>query len=252
MEQVKGLLFDIGGVLYNGSHLIEGATEAISTLRRHYPMRFLTNTTRRTPETILHKMREMGFEVEASQLFTALSAAKAFLQEREATALSVMTDEVAAYFEAFADSKPDFVLVGDAHTNFDYPHLNRAFRALIDGAELIAAAKNRYFQDEDGKRSMDAGGFVAALEFASGKEARIIGKPSHTFFHLAVASMGLKPEEVVMVGDDIESDIKGAQDAGLRAVLVRTGKFSPDDLRKGITPDAVIESVRELPKLLHL
>ncbi|WP_198407648.1 HAD-IIA family hydrolase [Sulfurovum sp. NBC37-1] len=134
--------------------------------------------------------------------------------------------------------------------NFTFERLNGAFRALQEGAELIAAAKNRYFKDSDGKLSMDAGGFIAALEFAAGTEAILIGKPSSDFSHLAAASMGLRPDEVLMIGDDIESDVKGAQDAGMKAALVKTGKFQPDDLEKGIKADFILVDVKELPSVL--
>lgn len=250
MQQIKGILFDIGGVLYTGTEVTAGAPETIITLQRRYPVRFLTNTTRRIPASILDKLRNFGFHLSEAELFTALSATKAFLEREHASVLPVMTDEAAAWFEAFRSAQPDYVVVGDAHTNFDYAHLNSAFRALHQGAKLIAAAKNRYFKDDDGALSMDAGGFVAALEYASGKTAQIIGKPSRTFFHLAVASMQLSPEEVLMVGDDIEADIKGAQDAGLRTALVQTGKHTPDDLRKGIRPDLILHDVTDLPSHL--
>ncbi len=252
MEQIKGILFDIGGVLYNGEHLIDGAVETVAQITAHYPVRFLTNTTRKPPEAILKKMHKMGFDIKEAQLFTALRAARDFLHTHKATAYPLMTDEAAAYFDGFVSEHPDFVVVADAYTNFDYPHMNRAFRALEQGAELVAAAKNRHFLDGDGARSMDAGGFVAALEYASGKEAAIIGKPSRTFFHLAVSSMGLKPEEALMVGDDIESDIKGAQAAGLKAALVKTGKFRPEDLNRGISSDIILNSVNELPSYLSV
>ena len=250
MNAVKGLLFDIGGVLYSGSHLIGNAPDTVAALQAHYPVRFLTNTTRHVPEYILQKLKNFGFSLKEEELFTALRAARDFLSAEEATALTLMTDEASAYFDAFYSETPDYVLVGDAYTNFDYAHMNRAFRALQNNAGLIAAAKNRYFQDADGELSMDAGGFIAALEFATGKEARIIGKPSKTFFHLAVTSMGLKPEEVLMIGDDIEADINGAQQAGLHTALVKTGKFQESDLEKGITPDLLLEDVNTLPKYL--
>jgi len=250
MKEIKGLLFDIGGVLYVGNAVIDGTPKTIAALQRKYPVRFLTNTTRRVPATILTKLHNFGFDVKEEELFTALSATRAFLLSKNATVLTVMTDEATAYFDELTSETPDYVVVGDAHTNFDYPHLNRAFRALMEGAELVAAAKNRYFKDDDGRLSMDAGGFVAALEFAAGKEAMIIGKPSKTFFHLAVASMGLEPQEVLMVGDDIEADILGAQRAGLKTALVKTGKFQAGDLERGIVPDAVLETVNDLPGLL--
>ena len=250
MQKIKGLLFDIGGVLYVGDQVIEGAAESVAALAEKFPMRFVTNTTRRVPSTVLKKLLDFGFDINEKQLFTALNASKDFLSEKGATALPLMTDDAAVYFEAFKSDHPDYVVVGDAYTNFDYAHMNKAFRALNNGAELIAAAKNRYFKDNDAVLSMDAGGFIAALEFATGKEAKIIGKPSETFFHLAVNSMGLEPHEVLMVGDDIESDIQGAQDAGLKAALVKTGKFQPNDLQKGIVPDLVLEDVNGLRTIL--
>ncbi len=250
MKTIKGLLFDIGGVLYVGERVIEGAVDTIGMLQKHYPMRFLTNTTRRTPETMLRKLGGMGFHVQKEELFTALDATREYVMSHQGSVYTVLTDEAEKFFANLHSEKADFVVVGDAYMNFDYPRLNGAFRRLHEGAKLIAAAKNRYFKDEDGELSMDAGGFIAALEFAADTEAKLIGKPSREFFHLAVASMGLKPDEVLMVGDDIESDIKGAMDAGLRAALVKTGKFEARDLEKGIVPDVILPDVTALPSLL--
>ncbi|AKF25021.1 haloacid dehalogenase [Sulfurovum lithotrophicum] len=250
MQKIKGLIFDIGGVLYVGDNAITGAVETVTTLQKRYPVRCVTNTTRRLPATMLQKLNGFGFDVKEKELFTALNATRDFLYAQQATALTVLTNEAELYFAELQSAQPDYVVVGDAHTNFDYPHLNRAFRALMDGAELIAAAKNKYFKDDDGVLSMDAGGFIAALEFATGKKAEIIGKPSKTFFHLAISSMGLKPHEVLMIGDDIEADIKGAQDAGLKAALVKTGKFQEEDLHREIKPDIILDSVNGLLEVL--
>ena len=250
MKTIKGLLFDIGGVLYTGDTVIPGAIETITLLQKEYPMRFVTNTTRRTPQTILAKLQKMGFPVKEEQLFTALNATKDYVKTQSGTVYTILTDEAEACFSELTSEKPDFVVVGDAYTNFNYTRLNTAFRHLTEGANLIAAAKNRYFRDEDGKLSMDAGGFIVALEYATDTKALLIGKPSRDFFHLAVKSMGLKPDEVLMIGDDIESDIKGAMDAGLRAALVKTGKFQPKDLNRGIKPEVILPDVTALPSLL--
>lgn len=252
MKKIKGLVFDIGGVLYVGNRVISGAADTISCLQQHYPLRFVTNTTRRVPSTIIEKLSNFGFNINKEELFTALDATKNYVLSNHATVQTVLTDEADRYFDSLKSDHPDFVVVGDAYTNFDYAHMNRAFRALTNGASLIAAAKNRYFKDDDGVLSMDAGGFISALEFASDKEARIIGKPSQTFFHLAVESMGLQPHEVLMIGDDIESDILGAQNAGLKAVLVKTGKFRESDLHRGIEPDYILEDVNALLNLLSV
>lgn len=250
MKEIKGLLFDIGGVLYVADSPIEGATQTIAKLRSQFPMRFLTNSTRRIPVTIMHKLQKMGFEMEEEELFTALDASKAYVKAQNGSVYTVMTDEAAAFFAELSSDTPDFVVVGDAYTNFEYNRLNQAFRHLLNGAKLIGAAKNKYFKDEDDALSLDAGGFIQTLEFAADVESKIIGKPSKDFFHLAVESMGLKPQEVLMIGDDIISDIQGAQDAGLKTALVRTGKFQDSDLEKGIKPDAILADVSELPGLL--
>jgi HAD superfamily hydrolase (TIGR01458 family) len=254
MKNVRGILFDIGGVLYVGEAPIPGAPELIASLQGRVKMRFVTNSTRRPPAAIHARLRRMGFAVEPEQLFTALAAAKRIVEASGGKAVTILTEEAEKYFGTLhcIDTSSPFVVVGDAGENFNYPRLNRAFRTLIHGAQLIAAAQNRYFKDADGELSMDAGGFVRALEYAAGTEARLVGKPNAEFFHQAVASMGLSPEEVIMVGDDIESDIAGAQAAGIRAVLVRTGKFRPSDLEGAVFPDEVIDSVAELEELLEL
>lgn len=246
---MKALLCDIGGVLYVGDTPIEGAIEAVARLKEHVPVRFLTNTTQKTGAQVVGKLREMGFDIEPSEVITALDVTKMLLEREGGGALFLLTDDATGFFDDLPKEPCRYVVVGDAQENFSYENLNRAFRVLLQGGELLAAAKNRYFKDNDNELSMDAGGFVAALEYASGKEARIVGKPSPEFYRLACASMGVVPEETVMVGDDIEGDILGAQEAGIRAVLVRTGKFKPDDLEWGIEPDIILESIAEIDTL---
>ena len=250
--KVKGIICDIGGVLYEGNKPIDGAIEAINKLRTKYQIRFATNTTRRAPCTILSKLSKMGFEIKEEELFTALAAVKKLVLKENAKVYTLLTQDASDYFGNLSSIDGDikYVVVGDAAENFNYAKLNNAFRHLQHGADLIAAAKNRYFKDSDGELSLDAGPFVKALEFASGKEAKIVGKPSSEFFKLALESMNLKPEETVMVGDDIENDIEGAQKLGIKGVLVRTGKFKPTDLHKPIWPDEIIDSIADLPKIL--
>jgi len=246
MQDIKGLLFDIGGVLYISNTPIAGAVHTIATLQASFPIRFLTNTTRRTPARIRHKLTQMGFSLKEEELFTALDATKAYIASQKGSVYTLMTDEATGFFARFESDKPDFVVIGDAYTNFEYHRLNTAFRHLLNGATLIAAAKNKYFKDEDNLLSLDAGGFIEALEFAAQTQAKCIGKPSKDFFHLAVDSMHLEPNEVLMIGDDILSDIKGAQDAGLKTALVKTGKFQNTDLHKGIQPDLILDDVTAL------
>ena len=242
-NSIEAVLCDIGGVLYVGDTPIEGAVEAIEKIKKHYPIRFLTNTTQKTSAQVVAKLQEMGFDIDAKEVITALDVTKMYLQEKKSSAEFLLTDDAKAFFDDLQSYPKQYVVVGDAQENFSYANLNRAFRLLQEDAELLAIAKNRYFKDSDGKLSMDAGCFVSALEYASGKESLLIGKPSKAFYHLACADMGVEPSKCVMIGDDIEGDIQGAQEAGLSAILVQSGKFSKKDLSLGIHPDYIAESI---------
>jgi len=245
-DSIQAVLCDIGGVLYVGDTSIEGAVEVISRIKEHYPIRFLTNTTQKTSAQVVSKLQEMGFEIDAKEVITALDVTKMYLKKEKSSAEFLLTDDAKAFFEPLREYPKKYVVVGDAQNNFSYTNLNKAFRLLQEDAELLAIAKNRYFKDSDGKLSMDAGCFVSALEYASGKESLLIGKPSKAFYHMACADMGVEPSACVMIGDDIEGDIQGAQEAGLSAILVQTGKFTPQDLELGITPQKVIASIADL------
>ncbi|WP_300367123.1 TIGR01458 family HAD-type hydrolase [Hydrogenimonas sp.] len=252
MNGIQALLLDLSGVLYEGDNMVEGALEAVEVLKKRYPVRFITNTTRKTGRQVCEKLRKMGFDIDEKAIFTALDATKRFLDERDARGYFLLFHNVEGEFSDYTSENPDYVFVADAYTDFTYEKLNTAFRHLMEGAELVAIAKNRYFKDSDGMLSLDAGGFVTLLEYASGKKAQIIGKPAKTFFHAAAVSMGVDPAHVMMVGDDIESDILGAQKAGMQTCFVRTGKFRPEDLQRGIEPGFVIDSIADLPTCLKM
>jgi HAD superfamily hydrolase (TIGR01458 family) len=168
------------------------------------------------------------------------------------TVALIMNEDVKRDFTGLEESDEgvDAVIMGDLGQQFGFGILNHAFQLVMDGAELVALQKNRFWLTADGL-SLDAGPFVAAIEYATGKEAYVVGKPSAGFFDTILADLGVEPAKVAMVGDDVETDIGGALDAGLAAVLVRTGKYREDFVRdSGIEATATIDSVAELPELL--
>lgn len=229
MARVRGVLLDLGGVVYVGDAAIPGAVEAVDRLRRGgVAVRFLTNTTRRPLRALVADLAGLGLRVEPDELFTPALAARDVLGGRAAHLL-VHPDLVEDFTGATRDGRAEAVVVGDAGDAFSYANLNAAYRALEQGAELIALATNRSFRDADGGLSLDAGPFVAALAFAARREARVIGKPAAAFFRAALASLGADAAEAAMVGDDVESDVGGAMAAGLAGVLVRTGKYREGD-----------------------
>jgi HAD superfamily hydrolase (TIGR01458 family) len=122
----------------------------------------------------------------------------------------------------------------------------------MHGAKLITIHKNRFWQTEHGLQ-MDIGGFIDGLEYASGAKAMIIGKPSKDFFQIALDHMALQADQVAMIGDDIDADVGGAQQAGLKGILVRTGKYRQSYAEQSaVTPDLILDSVAKLPDALNI
>lgn len=226
---IKGVLLDLAGVVYLGDRILPGARDAVRRLREaRLPLRFITNTTRTPKAGILDRLRAMGLELAADQLITPAEAARTWLAAHKRTPHLLVHPALTEDFEGLAVYPDRALVVGDAGKDFTYDTLNAAFRVLVSGAGFLALAKNRTFRNEDGDLSMDAGGFVAALEYASGREAIVLGKPAAAFYAAAVAGLGCGMGEVVMVGDDVEADVSGALKAGLgAALLVRTGKYLP-------------------------
>lgn len=253
-SNIKGILFDLDGVLYIGSDVIRGAIDAIATLRAcGYICRFVTNTSTLSMRALQSKLHKLGFDIPSGEIISAPQATILYLNSFADTCCRLLlAEDVKQDFAGFlqSDDKPNYVVIGDIGDAWSYPLLNSVFSNLMQGAKLIAIHKNRFWQTEHGLK-MDIGGFIEALEYASGTLAMIIGKPSPDFFNIAVADMGLAASEVMMLGDDIDSDIGGAQGAGLFGVLVRTGKFRQAYCdASSIKPDAILDSIKELPQML--
>lgn len=229
---VRGVLLDISGVLYQDDAPLPGAVAAVRALQEAgVALRLVTNTSRRTAEAIFFDLKRMGFAIEEGQLYTAPRAMLDYLQLRDLRPYCLIHPSLETEFARLNHSNPNAVVVCDAGERFDYKSLNKAFQVLAgDGAELLAVGENRYFRSR-GRLQLDAGPFVKALEYASGKTPVILGKPAKNFFDAAVQSMGIDPDEIVMIGDDVEADVDGAIKAGLRACLVKTGKYEPGDER---------------------
>ena len=243
------MLVDLDGTLYVGGAPVEGAREAIGELKAGgLELRYVTNTTRRPRREVAEHLNSLGFKVDKTEIFTPARAAAGLIGD--AACLPLVDESLLEDLAGITptEDRPDHVLVGDLGEGFLYERLNAAFRCLMSGADLIALQRNRYWRREDGL-SLDAGPFVAALEYASGKSATVVGKPAMSFFRLALEVLELPSREVAMVGDDAEADVAGAQAAGLRGIQVRTGKYRPE--AEG-TPDLTLESIAALPEVLGI
>lgn len=254
---MRGVLLDLDGVVYVGEQPVAGAAGTIEWLTREcVPFCFLTNTTSRPRQAIVAKLAGLGITAGADQVLTPAVAAVAWLRRHDIDRPAVFVPGATAAEFGPLHPLPDgveqgagAVVIGDLGDGWNFPTLNRALRLLMSnaGVPLVALGMTRYWRAEDGLR-LDAGAFVRALEYATGRTAVVVGKPDPTFYGIAVDALGLTADQVVMVGDDIHTDVEGAQRAGLTGVLVRTGKFSPSDLSGGVRPDAVLDSVADLPR----
>ncbi len=247
---MKAVLIDLSGVLYVGREAIPGAQQAIERLQHSdLELRFVTNTSRMTRRQILDSLRGLGFVIEDWQLVTAPSAAHDWVAERGLRPYCLIHDNIREEFADLDPSDPNAVIIGDAADGFTYAALNRAFELCLEGAPLVGIGRNRYFR-LDGHFQMDAGPFITAVEYAADTRAVIVGKPSTAFFEQVLAEIGCEPGEAMMIGDDVHGDVEGALRAGLRACLVRTGKYRPGDEQRidgeFLVVDSIVEAVGAL------
>jgi HAD superfamily hydrolase (TIGR01458 family) len=253
---MRAILFDIDGVVYQGDSVIPGAAETLGWIREQsIPHLFLTNTTSRPRAAISEKLARMGMRVPESEILTPPVAALAWLRERDIKDLALFVPRATrAEFAAIpllaegSESGAGAVILGDLGDGWDFATLNRAFRLLMaePPPPLIALGMTRYWRAPDGLR-LDCAPFVMALRHASGVEPVVLGKPAKPFFETALGVVGSKADETLMIGDDIRGDVGGAQQAGIRGLLVRTGKYQPADLSGDIRPDGLLSSVADLP-----
>lgn len=249
LASIDGLLIDIEGVLIRGTEVIPGAQEALQTLRaRGIPYRFITNTTLYCRHTLVERLQAMGFPIGLEELFTATYAAARYLKEQNAQSYyPLLLPDAQQEFVGLDvnEEQPDFVVMGDMGASFTFPRLNRALQAILNGARFIAVHKKRTWRTEQGLY-MDAGPFVVALEYAAELKAEVVGKPSKAYFRMVLDDLGIAPERVAMIGDDVESDVRGAQLIGMKGWLVKTGRFRKEDLARGIWPDKIFDSIAEI------
>lgn len=255
-KHMAGILFDLDGVFYVGDQAIPGGANALAWVRQqHIPHCFLTNTTSKPREALVEKLAAMGLAADAKHILTPPVAASRWIaQHLDGPTVLFVPPATEAEFDnlRLADRQTQqpvaAVVIGDLGEAWDFATLNQAFSLLMQqpAPHLIALGMTRYWRAPDGLR-LDVAPFVHALQHASGIEPLVLGKPSAAFYQSALAMIGCSANESVMIGDDIRGDIAAAQAAGLKALLVQTGKFQPSDTTGDITPDGQLASIAELP-----
>lgn len=255
---IRGVLLDIDGVLHVSMQPITGAPDTLRWLDQNgYRTCFVTNTTTVARVTLAQRLQQIGLPVAEERLLTAPVATANYIRQHfpEKRCWVLTKGDTAADFTDIELVEPptehiDVVVIGGAEELLTYEAMNYAFRLVMNGAALLAMHTNMYWRTANGLQ-LDSGPYVRALEIATGKQAVVLGKPDHAFFEQALLTIGVQPDEAIMVGDDIENDVAGAQRAGMRSILVYTGKHKADSpLLQTIHPDAMLPSIAALPAYL--
>jgi HAD superfamily hydrolase (TIGR01458 family) len=255
---VAAIMLDLDGVLHVSGTPLPGAVAAVWRLRQAgHRLRFVTNNTTRSRAALAEELRGRGFDVPDEELQTTPRAAARTLRGKRVLALTMSAIVEDLEGVRLVGEAADAVLLGGADETdetgrvFSYMNLARAFSELEAGAELFCLHKNRWWQTARGPL-LDAGAFVAGLEYAAQTQATVLGKPSSAYFAAALEALDADAGQAWMVGDDIEADIRGAQLHGMKTVLVRTGKFRPDWYdRSGVRADALLSSIADFPEWLE-
>ncbi|CAD5211443.1 unnamed protein product [Bursaphelenchus xylophilus] len=254
------VLVDLSGTLHVEDEPTPNAVAALEKLLKHeeIAVKFVTNTTKESTRILMERLARCGFKnLQKSQFFTSLSAARQLIDQRKLKPLLMVDDAAMEEFSGIVQNgEMNSVLIALSPGHFNYHHMNTAFRLLLrEDTELIAVHKGRYYRRRDGL-ALGPGPFIEALEFSSGKKAHLVGKPSKDFYNSAVDAIrketGVKFEStnIWMIGDDVRDDINGAVDAGLHAILVKTGKFRETDLNELPKGALVAENFEKAVELL--
>jgi HAD superfamily hydrolase (TIGR01450 family) len=234
------------------------------------PFRLVTNTTSRSRASIAAALCATRLPVQEGEILSAPVATAHYLKTRypggrcllvsSGSALDDLTGvntvvmgpdgTLAGTGRRPVASSLSAVVLGGAGPEFTYEALSAVFGLVLDGVPLVAMHRNLSWKTTDGLQ-IDSGAYLAAIEAATGVRATVMGKPDEAFFQSALADLGMAPGEVAMVGDDLDADVLGAQAAGITGILVRTGKFRPEQLdRANSLPDVVVNTFADLPTWL--
>lgn len=245
------LLIDFDGVIKTGKQLAPDVSKFFEFLNSEkIPACILSNSTLRTSDMMKDFLKEQGVDL-SIPAFTAFDVTVEYVKKNFSSAKVYCRDYLIHHFEGLIDEKnPEVVVIGDIGSRWNYEIMNEIFNYVINGAEIIAMHKNKFWQPE-GKLILDAGAFITAIEFASGKQATVIGKPSELYFKTTIEKLGFDfSKGFTMVGDDLENDVLAAQNIGGTGILILTGKTKLSDIGQS-KPDFIVSSLSEVITLFQ-
>ncbi len=251
LTDITHLIIDMDGVLYRGDQPLPGLREFFALLRRRpIPFILATNNSTRTPQEVVEKLSGLGAEVFPNEVLTSGQATARVLAGEYPRGTRVHVFGMPSLREAMVEE--GFVLADDdvavvvasMDRDVTYEKLKRATLLIRAGARFIATNRDPTYPSEEGLIP-GTGSMIAALEAASGVEATAIGKPEPTMFRLAMAQMGARPETTATIGDRLDTDMLGGQQAGLITICVLSGSSTRAEAQ-AFGPDFIFEDISHL------
>ncbi len=242
------VLIDFDGVLKLGENPAQDAHQFLSFLKENnFPSIILSNSTLYNGSRIKEFLKQNEINIEINCI-TTVDASLEYLKQKNLKAAVYCNDIIHPLFNDFSDNEnPDVVLIGDLGSKWNYNLMNEIFRKVMNGADIIAMQKNKFWKPAD-ELCLDVGAFIASIEYASGKKSTLIGKPSPLYFQMALKKLGFdENKEFIMIGDDIETDIDAAQKINGKGILVFTGKTKfPLSEEQKIVPYSSAQNLTEV------
>ncbi len=247
-----GYLIDMDGVIYRGSEPIPGAAEFIRYLQQEeIPYLFLTNNSSYMPLDVVVKLRKFDIDASVEDVYTSAMATAEFARAQKSNGTAFVIGEggllkaLNDVHYAISRQNPDYVIVGEGRV-LNFEMVEQAHRLIAGGARLLSTNSDTWCPTDSGPRP-GCGAIVALLEAASGRKAYHVGKPNPFMMRAARKRIGLRTDEVIMIGDTMETDIRGATDLGFESILVLTGSSTRETLKEfPFSPTRVLESIAEL------
>lgn len=253
MVKNKAFIIDMDGTILHGGAEIPGSFQFLKKLMdNNIPFRVITNSVSKSVEDMAVKMKNAGFDISASFIINPIIAVNSFLEERNKNSyFFVGSSDIQSQLsiQPSFENNPEYIILCDfEYINCNYTLLNQIYKYLVNGAELLSTSYSDFYLSKEGPK-VDTGAFTKMFEILGNQQATIFGKPSSMLYEVALKQMGVDKEDVIAIGDDVLTDIKGAKDYGITSALVQTGKYKSGDEDK-IKPELILENLGEMNKYL--
>jgi 4-nitrophenyl phosphatase len=250
---IEGIILDLDGTLYRGTEQVPGAAHFVADMTaRAIRCLFVTNRANRLAPEICAQLRTYGIACRDEDVLTGAQAAAGVLRQGSAYVVGekALAEELARHGIRITDEAPDFVVVG-LDRQFTYEKMDRANRFIRAGARFIATNADKSMNVEGGHIAPGAGAIVAAIAAASGRAPEIIGKPERWIVDASLERLALRPEQAIMVGDNLETDIPAGHKTCVRTALILTGISRREDLAgAAFQPTWIVEDFKELTAVI--